>query len=160
MGINGSGNTSTGVLGGANTAYLYATGNDFVIGNATENKDVIFYTTVPTATSAERMRVTGNGIKVSGSVTVPYRSGTNAYTILATDYVVINTGAAATWTLPDPTACAGRTYRLLNQGTGNITLSRTVRTANGGSTTTNLAFAAGSNFYEILSDGTEWRRIN
>lgn len=29
LGINGGGNTSTGQLGGANTAYLYSTGNDF-----------------------------------------------------------------------------------------------------------------------------------
>ena len=160
MGINGGGNTSSGILGGANTAYLYATGNDFVIGNSTENKDVIFYTTVPTATSAERLRVTGNGVKVSGSVTVAYRSVTGAYTILATDYVVINTGGSTpTWTLPDPATCAGRTYRLLNHGTGSVTLSRNVRVANGTNSTT-LVTTSGSNFYEILSDGTTWMRIN
>jgi len=159
MGINGGSNTSTGILGAANNAYLYATGNDFVIGNSTENKDLIFYTTIPTATSTERMRVTGNGVKVSGSVTVPYRSGTGAYTVLATDYVIINTGGATTWTLPDPAGCAGRVYRLLNQGTGSITLSRTARIASG-TTSTTLVVTAGSNFYEILSDGTEWRVIN
>lgn len=32
MGINSSAYSATGVLGGANNAYLYATGNDFVIG--------------------------------------------------------------------------------------------------------------------------------
>lgn len=159
MGINSGGYSATGILGGANNAYLYSTGNDLVIGNSTENKDVIFYTTVPTASSTEKLRITGNGVKVSGSVTVAYRSGTGAYTILATDYVVLNTGGAATWTLPDPTTCAGRTYRLLNQGTGSITLSRNVRTASG-TTSTTLVVTAGSNFYEILSDGTEWRRIN
>jgi hypothetical protein len=159
MGVNGGGNTSTGVLGGANTAYIYATGNDFVIGNSTENKDLIFYTTVPTATSTERMRVTGTGVKVSGSVTVGYRSGTGNYTLLTTDYVVINTGAAATWTLPAASSCTGKMYRLLNHGTGNVTLSIAVNTANA-TTTTNLAFAAGTNYSEIISDGTAWRVLN
>lgn len=159
MGINSSGYSATGILGGANNAYLYSTGNDLVIGNSTENKDVIFYTTVPTASSTEKLRITGNGVKVSGSVTVAYRSGTGAYTILATDYVVLHTGGAVTWTLPDPTTCAGRTYRLLNQGTGSITLSRNVRISSGATSNT-LLNTAGTNFYEILSDGSEWRRIN
>lgn len=158
MGINSSGYTSSGILGGANNAYLYSTGNDFVIGNASASKDVILFTG-GTTNSNERMRLTANGFSAVGSHAVSYRSGTGNYTVLATDYVVINTGAASTWTLPDPTACAGRVYRLLNQGTGAITLSRTVKTANA-TTTTNLAVTAGSNFYEILSDGTEWRRIN
>ena len=159
MGINSGGNTSGGILGGANTAYLYATGNDFVIGNSTENKNLIFYTTVPTATSTERMRVTGDGVKVSGSLSVAYRSGTGAYTLASTDYVVINTGAAATWTLPAAATCAGKVYRLLNHGTGNITLSIAVSTANA-TTTTNLSFIAGTNYAEIISDGTAWRMLN
>ena len=158
MGINSSGYSSSGILGGANNAYLYATGNDFVIGNATASKDLILFTG-GIAASNEKMRLTTNGITTTGSHTVSYRSGTGNYTVLATDHVVINTGAAATWTLPDPTTSAGRVYRLLNQGTGSITLSRTVRTASG-TTSTTLLNTAATNFYEILSDGTEWRRIN
>ena len=96
-------------------------------------------------------------LTVNGSLTMRYRSGTGAYTITATDYVVINTGAATSWTLPDPTTCAGRIYRLVNHGTGNITMSRAVTTASG-STTTTLS-NGGNNFIEIMSDGTVWRRI-
>ena len=44
MGINSSGYSSTGVLGGANNAYLYSTGNDFVIGNSSSGKDLMFFT--------------------------------------------------------------------------------------------------------------------
>jgi len=62
MGINGGGNTSTGVLGGANTAYLYATGNDFAIGNATSAKDLVFFTG-GTAASNERVRVTASTLQ-------------------------------------------------------------------------------------------------
>lgn len=60
MGINSSGNTSTGVIGGASTAYLYGTGNDFAIGNATANKSLTFFT--GGSGSNERMRIDGNGL--------------------------------------------------------------------------------------------------
>ncbi len=158
LGINSSGYSSSGILGGANNAYLYATGNDFVIGNATANKDVIIFAG-GIANSNERMRITPNGYVALGSLGVSFRRGSGNYTILATDYVVIHTGGASTWTLPDPTTCSGRVYRLLNHGSGTLTLSRNVRTASG-TTTTSLATTAAANFFEILSDGVEWRRIN
>ena len=44
LGINSSGNTSAGVIGGASTAYLYSTGNDFAIGNGTASKNLLFFT--------------------------------------------------------------------------------------------------------------------
>jgi hypothetical protein len=56
LGINSSGNTSTGVLGGASTAYLYSTGNDFAIGNGTTGKNLLLFTA-----NSERMRITGTG---------------------------------------------------------------------------------------------------
>ncbi|HEY4324235.1 MAG TPA: hypothetical protein VGN20_09620 [Mucilaginibacter sp.] len=59
MGINSSANTSTGVLGGASTAYLYSTGNDFAIGNGAANKNLLFFTG-GTGTN-ERMRIDGTG---------------------------------------------------------------------------------------------------
>jgi hypothetical protein len=57
LGINSSGNTSTGVLGGASTAYLYSTGNDFAIGNGTAGKNLLFFT----GGASERMRINGSG---------------------------------------------------------------------------------------------------
>ncbi len=175
MGVNSSvyNNTAIPVLNGVNNTYLYAAGNDFTMGNLGNNKALVFFTT-PNATQSnatERMRVTGAGnigiannnpnstLSVTGSLAMTYRSGTGNYTVLATDYAVINTGAAATFTLPAANTCAGRIYRVINQGTGAVTLSQTVRT-DASTTTTTLPVTAGSNFYEILSDGTEWRRIN
>ncbi len=67
MGINSSGNTSTGVIGGASTAYLYATGNDFAIGNGTANKNLMFFTGGTAAN--ERMRVDGTGNVGIGTTT-------------------------------------------------------------------------------------------
>ncbi len=61
MGINSSNYSATGILGGANNAYLYTTGNDFVIGNSTNNKSLIFYTT-SSSNNTERMRITNAGL--------------------------------------------------------------------------------------------------
>ncbi|HWK08243.1 MAG TPA: hypothetical protein VNS58_31670, partial [Puia sp.] len=60
MGINSSANSSTGVIGGANNAYLYGTGNDFSIGNSTSGKNLLFFTG-GTASSNEAMRINGTG---------------------------------------------------------------------------------------------------
>ena len=61
LGINSSGYSSGGITGGANNAYLFTTGNDFIIGNSTNNKSLIFYTTTA-GTSTERMRITNAGL--------------------------------------------------------------------------------------------------
>jgi hypothetical protein len=59
LGINSSGNTSAGVIGGVSTGYLYSTGNDFAIGNGTAGKNLLFFT--GGTGSNERMRITGTG---------------------------------------------------------------------------------------------------
>jgi len=59
LGINSSGYTGTGVIGGASNGYLYSTGNDFSIGNGTTGKSLIFFTGGVGAN--ERMRIDGSG---------------------------------------------------------------------------------------------------
>ncbi len=59
LGINSSGYTGTGVIGGASNGYLYSTGNDFSIGNGTAGKNLIFFTGGVAAN--ERMRIDGSG---------------------------------------------------------------------------------------------------
>jgi len=59
LGINSSGYTGTGVIGGASNAYLYSTGNDFAIGNGTAGKNLIFFTGGVGAN--ERMRINSSG---------------------------------------------------------------------------------------------------
>jgi hypothetical protein len=68
LGINSSAFTGTGVIGGANNAYLYSTGNDFAIGNGTLGKSLMFFT--GGVGSNERMRIDGLG-KVGIGTTVP-----------------------------------------------------------------------------------------
>lgn len=62
MGINSSGfsNTTYPIIGGTNNAYLYSTGNDFVIGNASSGKNLRFFTG-GYANANERMRIDGSG---------------------------------------------------------------------------------------------------
>ena len=159
-------------MGAANDAYLYTMGNNFLIGTGNASKSVIFMTGGTTQSANERMRIDGSGnvgigttsptstFSVTGSHTVSFRSGSGAYTVLSTDHVIINTGGSTpTWTLPAASGCSGRVYRLINDGTTSVTLSQAVTTASG-TTSTSLSNAAGSNTYEIISDGSVWRKMN
>lgn len=62
MGINSGAYTSTSapILGAGNTAYLYSTGKDFVIGNGSGGRNLIFFTN-SFASSDEKMRITSTG---------------------------------------------------------------------------------------------------
>lgn len=62
MGINSSTYSTGGILGGANNGYLYSTGNDFIIGNATASRDVIFFTG-GTNTNNEKLRITTSAVQ-------------------------------------------------------------------------------------------------
>jgi len=72
MGINSSGNTSTGVLGGVNTGYLYSMGSDFAIGNGSLGRSLNFFTG-GTGSSNERMRINGDGNVGIGTTTPGYK---------------------------------------------------------------------------------------
>jgi len=70
--------------------------------------------------------------------------------------VYVNTGAAATWTLPALANNTGLTYRIKNRGTGAITLQRAgsdqlYDTA----AVTSISIAAGASA-TIINDGTYW----
>ncbi len=114
MGINSGGysNTSLPVLGGANTAYLYSTGADLVIGNATASRPVRFFTG-GTANANERMRIDGSGrvgianlaptealditgnFRLSGAFMPNNNAGTLGYVLQSN-----GAGAAPTWVPP------------------------------------------------------------
>jgi len=106
MGINSSGNTSTGVLGGASTAYLYSTGNDFAIGNGTTGKNLLLFTA-----NSERMRIDGSGnvgvatasptakLDVAGT----YKLGTSGTVLTNMIKANFNINDATTFTYSSPT---------------------------------------------------------
>ena len=84
MGINSSANAQ-GIMGAANDAYLYTTGNNLLVGTGTAAKSLVFMTGGTAQSTNERMRIDGNG-KVG--------IGTNAPT---TDFTLFQsaTGAAS-----------------------------------------------------------------
>jgi hypothetical protein len=68
LGINSSTYNTSALTGGANNAYLYSAANDFIIGNSTAAKNLIFFTG-GTATTNEAMRITGTGSIGIGTTT-------------------------------------------------------------------------------------------
>jgi hypothetical protein len=166
MGMNSSTYSSGGVLGGANTAYLYSTGNDFVIGNSKDDKNLIFYTSTA-ATSTERMRVTGTGLvgignitpnstlDVSGSIGNAITTITANLTLDATHHTVIITSGSPAVTLP--AAASGnsrREYIVVNETGSALTISTYKDFAGANST----AIPA-NNSITLQSNGTNWYRI-
>ncbi len=118
-------------------------------------------------TPATRMTISGSGnvgigtsspattLQVSGSVSVSARNTSGTTTLSATDYLVVNTGAAATWTLPSSPS-TGRLIVIVNHGSGTITTSPAYRTASG---TTTTSIAAG-NAVQLVYENSEWKKIN
>lgn len=79
LGINSSTYSGTGITAGANNAYLYSTGNNFTIGNSTNNKSLIFYTTV-SGNGTQRMSITNAGLIPAQNNTYPLGNTTKRNT--------------------------------------------------------------------------------
>ena len=79
LGINSSTYSGSGITSGANNAYLYTTGNNFTIGNSTNNKNLIFYTTV-SGTGTQRMSITNAGLIPAQNNTYPLGNTTKRNT--------------------------------------------------------------------------------
>ena len=79
------------------------------------------------------------------------------YSVLATDYTVIQTTAGSTYTLPDPATSAGRKLHVVTQFAGAVisASSNVVPIAGGAAGTAILAATAGK-FALLQSNGTNW----
>jgi hypothetical protein len=171
MGINSGSysNSASPILNGANNAYLYSTGNDFIIGNGTASKNVIFFNG-GYATSNEKLRIHSSGnvgvststptstLHVTGSVAASITTKTANYTATATDYTIIcnNTSGAITISLPAASGCAGRIYNIKKS---SAALNNVVIDPNGSETIDGAATRTLTVQYEgvlIQSDGSNW----
>jgi hypothetical protein len=166
MGINGSGNTS-GVMGGADDAYLYNIGGNFLIGTGTSAKSLVFLTGGQTQSTNERMRIDGSGnvgvgtnspnstFEVNGSIGFPITTTAADITLGASNYTVILTNSNPIVTLPAAAAGnARRIYVIINETSGARTIS-TYKNLSGTNTTT----VALNSSITIQSDGSTWYRI-
>ncbi len=162
LGMNSSGYSATGITGGPDNAYLYSAGNDFIIGNSTATKNLIFFTG-GTATANEAMRIngtgnvgignnnpaykldvngaihTGTGTGSTGSIVFSNSTNANAATIIAGV-----TTAAYTLTLPTIQGAAGTI--LSNDGAGNLSWNTVAGAAGAWTTTGNAGTTPGTNF--------------
>ena len=161
---NGNGN----ILNGSNSAYLYATGNNFYVGNGAQNKDLVFFTnsgaTGPNGTEKMRIDATGNigigtgtpksTLDVIGSKGGSITTTTGNITLDATNYTVVITGGTPTITLPGASGVNRRIYIIVNQ-TGTPRTTSSYIDFSGGSTT---SIAANSSV-TLQSNGSSWYRI-
>ncbi len=131
MGINGGGNTSSGVLGGANTAYLYSTGNDFSIGNGTNDAELKFFTTT-SSTNTERMRIEGT----TGNVAI----GTTSFNGTAPEKLLVDAGTTSSYNVISGKGSINSYLQLniQNNSSGTGASSDVVATANNGSESANF----------------------
>jgi hypothetical protein len=101
------------------------------------------------------------------SFAVPTRTVSTTTATIATaddNFVIVHTGAAATYTLG--TVSAGFSCTVLNHGTGNITFSTNIRTTNTQTVTILTNYSSQmmpgtiGNSIQLLYDGAVWRSIN
>jgi len=179
MGINSQGYANGGgqnsLLNGSNTAYLYAHGNDFKIGNGTPNMPLVLFTNPSTGTlgtntahGVERIRIAQDGkvgvgdysstsinstFEVTGSVGHSIVTSSSSPTVDATSHTIILTGGNPSVTLPAASGCTGRMYIIVNQIT-----ARTISTYKDFAGANSTTIAANSSI-TVQSDGTNWYRI-
>src|SRR5580658_5979270 len=129
LGINSSTNTQN-VMGASDDAYLYTTGNNFLIGTGTAAKALVFMTGGTTQSSNERMRIDGTG-KVGIGTTTPLTAlhvvGTNPLTLNgvqtgAISDSILTIASGTVRKLPFSTLTSGASWSLTgNAGTNYLT---------------------------------------
>jgi 3-methyladenine DNA glycosylase Mpg len=130
MGINSSGNTQN-VMGSADDAYLYSTGNNFLIGNGTASKALVFMTGGTTQLTNERMRIDG-----SGNVGI----GTSTFNVTSPEKLLVQAGTTTSFNLMQGHGKINNYLQLnvQNDSAGTLASSDVVATANNGNETINF----------------------
>jgi hypothetical protein len=148
-----SGNTTLAGTVNFNNDWNIQTGSDFWLEkNGTRHLTVYGYdgaTGIATATPKSTLDVNGSvGFKIS------VQSGSTAVTLDNSATVWYFTGSASI-TLPDASSCPNRYYRIMNRNYGNRTISSFINHI--GLPTTSIS---ANSAIEIISDGTNWLKIN
>ena len=148
LGINGSGNSQN-VFGNPDDAYLYSTGNNFLIGNGTAGEALVFMTGGTTQSTNERMRIDGSGNVMVGKTSAAYRvdvhgRGNFDSTLNAPNYsstFQTLTSGSITWdqtkgATATVTLTANSTLTITNAVAGMYGLIKVIQDATGGRTLT------------------------
>jgi hypothetical protein len=125
MGINSSTYSSAGILGGANNAYLYSTGNDFVIGNSSSGKNIRLFTG-GSGTANERVRIDGSGNVGVGTTTPAATMDVNGTFKLGASGTALSNMIKSNFTLNDATTFNNTSTRTLTATVTGAAVNGTV----------------------------------
>jgi hypothetical protein len=169
LGINSSGYTA-GTFGNADDAYLYTTGNNFVMGTANPGMSLIFLTGGTSEAANQRMVITGAGnvginntapnstLQVTGSLATSVTTKTANATVAAIDFTVLcnNTTGPITITLPSAAGIGGRMYIIKKVSAAGNTVTIV---CNGAQTIDgNATYTLVTQYSSVMiqSDGANW----
>ena len=104
-----------------------------------------------------KLQVNGN-VRISGSINASTVLFSSSITLSNAHYKLIYTGPGPgdLVTLPSPSGIVGREYLIINHGTGSLQMSLVFKT---GASSTYQYVLPGNTLY-LISDGTDWRKIN
>lgn len=110
-----------------------------------------------TANPDGKLQVNGNA-RISGSINASTVLFSTSISLTNSHYKLIYTGPGPgdLVTLPSPAGITGREYLITNHGFGSLQTSLTFKT--GASTT--YQYVLPRNALHLISDGTDWRKIN
>lgn len=155
--VSGSNNSALGYSAGGNAT---GSGNVFIGYRAGEDEagsNKLYIANSNTTTPLIYGDFSIPKVAINGGVALSVNKVSTNYTVAASDYTIINTGGAVTFTLPGAvTANTGQVYILVNAGTGDISVNNIVITVASGPT---LQTISSGNRMTIQSDGTNWFRV-
>lgn len=153
LGINSSTNATNGTLGGASTAYLFSTGNDFVIGNGSPSKSLTLFATNAAGQTSERFRLNEHGATVSH----PIKMVEGDYTCTLDDYtVLVKNSTAVDIRLPLASSVVGRCFSIKKISASGKKLRiqpQQNELIDGGRS---VEITAVNQVYVVQSDGSSW----
>jgi hypothetical protein len=175
---NGTGATATATIttGGSNTSIGYQAGansnyglRNIYIGNSAKgvlnSNDKLYIDNANNGTSSfiyGDMTSGARNLTVNAGLTLPYVAKTGTYSATASDYTIDCTSGTFTVTLPTAVGITGKIYKIINSGSGTITIattsSETFKNITTTPTTLSLApVGAGAIVgYEVQSTNVGW----
>lgn len=128
------------------------------VNNVTANRSL----EMPNNGGTLALSVNGSLANTAGDILPAYVAKTGTYTATASDYTINCTANTFTVTLPTAIGITGRIYKIVNSGSGTITIgttsSQTFTNINATPTTLSLAAvgAGAITQYEVQSNGANW----